>query len=148
MEYNHLQQVPIATLRNRLVLLHQFSDLFCPSIPMFSLESACGDVTHSGGSDAPLFSLRGLLMSSAKEAAFRKVVQATMIRDKQHGPVVEINRMQVKRSRSKGGLAGADGVKSVFGQLVAKMSLFTSEALMLPHRVWKVKFIGKTDVML
>ena len=30
-----------------------------------------------------------------QEAAFRKVVQATMVRDKQHGPVVELNRIQV-----------------------------------------------------
>ena len=68
-----------------------------------------------------------------------------MLRDKQHGPVVEINRMQVKRSRSKGGLAGPDGMKSVFGQLVSKMGQLTMSAdiLMLPHRVWKVKFIGK-----
>ena len=29
------------------------------------------------------------------EAAFRKVVQATMVRDRQHGPVVELNRIQV-----------------------------------------------------
>ena len=67
-----------------------------------------------------------------------------MIRDKQHGPVIEINRMQVKRSRSKGGLAGEDGKKSVFGQICAKMSaLLTPDCLMLPHRVWKVKFIGQ-----
>ena len=68
-----------------------------------------------------------------------------MLRDKQHGPVVEINRMQVKRSRSKGGLAGPDGMKSVFGQLVSKMGQLTTstDILMLPHRVWKVKFIGK-----
>lgn len=31
-----------------------------------------------------------------QEAAFRKVVQATMVRDRQHGPVVELNRIQVK----------------------------------------------------
>ena len=30
-----------------------------------------------------------------QETAFRKVVQATMIRDRQHGPVIEINRIQV-----------------------------------------------------
>lgn len=30
-----------------------------------------------------------------QEAAFRKVVQATMVRDRQHGPVVELNRIQV-----------------------------------------------------
>ena len=36
--------------------------------------------------------LRTLLVSTAKESAFRKVVQATMVRDRQHGPVVELNR--------------------------------------------------------
>lgn len=44
---------------------------------------------------AGLNKLRGILVSSAKETAFRKVVQATMVRDKQHGPVVELNRIQV-----------------------------------------------------
>ena len=150
MEYNQLQLVPITTLRNRLVLLHHFSDLFCPSIPMFSLEeTACEpapSTAHASSSLTHSSSLRGILVSSAKETAFRKVVQATMLRDKQHGPVIEINRMQVKRSRSKGGLAGQDGIKSVFGQLVSKMSLFTPESLMLPHRIWKVKFIGKFKV--
>lgn len=98
MEYNHLQSLPINVLRNRLVLLHHFSDLFCPCIPMFDLEQS-EDVDKSagvsggavGGPDA----LRGVLVSSAKETAFRKVVQATMVRDKQHGPVIEINRIQV-----------------------------------------------------
>ena len=51
--------------------------------------------------------------------------------------------LQVKRSRSKGGLAGPDGMKSVFGQICTKMSLFGPDSLMLPHRVWKVKFIGE-----
>jgi hypothetical protein len=69
-----------------------------------------------------------------------------MVRDRQHGPVIELNRIQVKRSRSKGGLAGPDGMKSVFGQMVSKMSLLTQEALFLPHRVWKVKFVGKKYV--
>ena len=31
-----------------------------------------------------------------QEAAFRKVVQTTMVRDRQHGPVIELNRIQVK----------------------------------------------------
>jgi len=53
---------------------------------------------------------------------------------------------QVKRCRTKGGLAGADGIKSVFGQLCSRMSLFGPESLMLPHRVWKVKFIGWLSV--
>ncbi|KAJ8297784.1 hypothetical protein KUTeg_024315 [Tegillarca granosa] len=50
----------------------------------------------------------------------------------------------VKRSRSKGGLAGPDGVKSVFGQMAQKIDVFGPDSLMLPHRVWKVKFVGES----
>jgi len=97
MEYNHLQNIEIPVLRNRLVLLHHFSDHFCPCIPMFDLDQAeDGKGISLGGVDT----LRGVLVSSAKETAFRKVVQATMIRDRQHGPVIEINRIQVGRDES------------------------------------------------
>lgn len=54
---------------------------------------------------------------------------------------------QVKRSRSKGGLAGPDGTKSVFGQMCAKMSSFSPDSLLLPHRVWKVKFVGRSSTV-
>ncbi|KAK6172413.1 hypothetical protein SNE40_016067 [Patella caerulea] len=143
MEYNHLKPISITTLRNRLVLLHHFSDLFCPSISMFDLQDEAIDEERGKLSNG-LDSLRGVLVSSAKETAFRKVVQATMVRDKQHGPVVELNRLQVKRSRNKGGYAGQDGIKSVFGQMAQKMSVFGPDSLMLPHRVWKVKFVGES----
>ncbi|ODN06550.1 E3 ubiquitin-protein ligase HERC2 [Orchesella cincta] len=141
MEYDLLKDILILTLRNRIVLLHYFSDVFCPHIPMFLLG-------HEGASDGVISfdtnKLRGLLVSSAKEMAFRKVIHATMVRERQHGPVIELNRIQVKRARGKGGLAGPDGVKSVFGQMVAKMHLLTQETLFLPHRVWKVKFVGES----
>ena len=107
--------------------------------------------------------LRSLLVSSAKESAFRKVVQATMIRDRQHGPVVELNRMSggfkrgqqqttdhqaaaaaaasaSKRNKKKG--SGAAG-RTVFEQMVGKLTTLTPESLLLPHRVWKVKFVGE-----
>nr|XP_057930109.1 E3 ubiquitin-protein ligase HERC2 isoform X3 [Doryrhamphus excisus] len=142
MEYNHLQEIPIMGLRNRLLLLHHISELFCPCIPMFDLEGRLGQTGH--GPSLGFDTLRGILISQGKEAAFRKVVQATMVRDRQHGPVVELNRIQVKRSRSKGGLAGPDGTKSVFGQMCAKMSSFSPDSLLLPHRVWKVKFVGES----
>ncbi|XP_077153037.1 E3 ubiquitin-protein ligase HERC2 isoform X1 [Ranitomeya variabilis] len=142
MEYNHLQEIAIIGLRNRLLLLHHISELFCPCIPMFDLE---GKLDETGqGPSVGFDTLRGILISQGKEAAFRKVVQATMVRDRQHGPVVELNRIQVKRSRSKGGLAGPDGTKSVFGQMCAKMTSFSPDSLLLPHRVWKVKFVGES----
>uniref|UniRef100_T1IYS2 HECT-type E3 ubiquitin transferase n=1 Tax=Strigamia maritima TaxID=126957 RepID=T1IYS2_STRMM len=146
MEYDHLRDVPMNVLRNRLVLLHYFSDLFCPSIAMFNLNP--NELADVCGAPSALITgidkLRGVLVSTAKESAFRKVIQATMVRDRQHGPVIELNRIQVKRSRSKGGFAGPDGLKSVFGQIVSKLSLLTQESLFLPHRIWKVKFIGES----
>lgn len=49
----------------------------------------------------------------------------------------------MKRARSKGGYAGPDGTKSVFGQMASKLTSFGPDSLMLPHRVWKVKFVGQ-----
>lgn len=54
------------------------------------------------------------------------------------------NSLQIKKFRSKGGLTGPDGSKSVFGQACSKMSNFGPDSLFLPHRVWKVKFIGES----
>ncbi|XP_074029211.1 E3 ubiquitin-protein ligase HERC2 [Leptinotarsa decemlineata] len=133
LEYDLLQDIPPLVLHCRLVLLHHFAELICPCITMFPIT----------GPDS-LHELRSILIYSIKEATFRKVVQATMVRDKHHGPVIELNRIQVKRSRSRGGLAGVDGMKSVFGQMVSKLPLLTSETLALPHRVWKVEFVGES----
>ncbi|XP_025832237.1 E3 ubiquitin-protein ligase HERC2 [Agrilus planipennis] len=133
LEYDLLKDIPIWVLHRRLVLLHHFAGLICPCITMFPLIGPCS-----------LSELRDILVYSIKEATFKKVIQATMVRDKQHGPIIELNRIQVKRSRSRGGLAGIDGMKSVFGQMVSKLPLLTTEALSLPHRVWKVKFVGES----
>ncbi|XP_078045783.1 E3 ubiquitin-protein ligase HERC2 [Augochlora pura] len=133
MEYDLVKDLPFSVLHNRLVLLHHFAELLCPCLPMFPITGALS-----------LSKLAPILVYSIKEATFRKVVQATMVRDRQHGPVIELNRIQVKRARSKGGLAGPDGIKSVFGQMVSKMSLLTQDVLFFPHRVWKVKFVGES----
>ncbi|KAL1491483.1 hypothetical protein ABEB36_012074 [Hypothenemus hampei] len=133
LEYDLLQDIPTWVLHRRLVLLHHFTELICPCITMFPIT----------GTDS-LHELRNILIYYIKEATFRKVVQATMVRDKHHGPIIELNRLQVKKSRSRGGLAGVDGMKSVFGQMVTKLPLLTSEALALPHRVWKVEFVGES----
>ena len=81
--------------------------------------------------------LRTLLVTSAKESAFRKVVQATMVRDRQHGPVIELNRMKKQQLNQQ-------IVKPVFSQMVSKMHLLGPESLLLPHRIWKVKFVGES----
>ncbi|XP_015429351.1 PREDICTED: LOW QUALITY PROTEIN: E3 ubiquitin-protein ligase HERC2 [Dufourea novaeangliae] len=133
MEYDLVKDLPFPVLHNRLVLLHHFAELLCPCLPMFPITGSLS-----------LSKLAPILVYSIKEATFRKVVQATMVRDRQHGPVIELNRIQVKRARGKGGLAGPDGIKSVFGQMVSKLSLLTQDVLFFPHRVWKVKFVGES----
>lgn len=135
LEYDFVRDLPPDALHARLVLLHHFSELVCPCLAMLPITG-----------DLSLAALKDLLVYSIKEASFRKVIQTTMVRDKQHGPVFELNRIQVKRSRSKsnGGLAGLDGLKSVFGQMVQKLPLLNQESLYLPHRVWKVKFVGES----
>ncbi|KAG5682896.1 hypothetical protein PVAND_012214 [Polypedilum vanderplanki] len=135
MEYDLVRDIDPEVLQNRLVLLHHFSELICPCLAMIPNEG-----------DLSLGALRDILVYSIKEASLRKVIQCTMVRDKPHGPTIELNRIQVKRSRSRtgNGLAGIDGMKSVFGQMVQKLPLLTQESLFLPHRVWKVKFVGES----
>lgn len=133
LEYDFVRDLPPESLYARLILLHHFSELMCPCFTLLPID---GEVSLSA--------LKDVLVYSIKEAAFRKVVQTTMVRDKQHGPVFELNRIQVKRSRGKGGFAGPDGMKSVFGQMVQKLPLINQEALYLPQRVWKVKFVGES----
>ena len=94
--------------------------------------------------------LRTLLVTSAKESAFRKVVQATMVRDRQHGPVIELNRISVRKQSAATGngnnggkvvpaaSTSGGGCKPVFAQMVGKVHLLGPESLLLPHRVWKV----------
>lgn len=99
MEFNHLVNQGMPALRNRLVLLHHFSDLFCPSLPMFHLQDSprLGATLYAGSDMAAasegggrilgvgmgsvvvekqedtttgLDALRGVLVSSAKVCDF------------------------------------------------------------------------------
>lgn len=135
LEYDLVRDIAPEILHARLVLLHHFSELLCPCLSMLPIT---GDIS--------LAALKDILVYSIKETGFRKVIQTTMVRDKPHGPIIELNRIQVKRSRmrSGNGLAGVDGMKSVFGQMVQKLPLLTQEALSMPHRIWKVKFVGES----
>lgn len=152
LEYDLVRDLPSEALHARLVLLHHFSELICPCLSMLPTE----------GEDLSLSALKEVLVYSMKEASFRKVIQTTMVRDKQHGPVIELNRIR-SRLKAAGALTGVptangsndtqgvvssssrnDGMKTVFGQMVQKLPLLTQEALSLPHRVWKVKFVGES----
>lgn len=62
LEYDLLRDLPLPLIRNRLVLLHYFSDLLAPVVNMIPME---GDIS--------LDKLRGILVYSAKEGVFRKV---------------------------------------------------------------------------
>jgi len=63
------QGMPAHVLRNRLILLHHFSEVFCPCIPMFDLEQSVMATTATSSSSSSVSQsdlLRALLVCSAK----------------------------------------------------------------------------------
>ena len=65
MEFNHLQLIPLGALRNRLMLLHHFSELVCTSLAMFDLQPQVKE--HAGQEPlVALDALRGVLIPSGK----------------------------------------------------------------------------------
>ena len=116
---------------------------------------------------SPFTSLRGIIFSGGKESSFKKVVQATMVRHRNHGPILELNRMLLKNKKlvtqlsnsyaNASELASASSslemssnmdslaAKTVFAQAAVNVIDYTQEhSLFLPHRAWKVKFIGES----
>ena len=93
-------------------------------------------------------------------------------RDRQHGPVFELNRFGLKKggrtknnsghntsannnpnssinntsnnnnNNNAGSGGGGEGSRTVFSQMVAKLGSLTNECLLLPHRVWKVRSLN------
>lgn len=68
MEFNHLQPIPIPVLRNRLIVLHHLSNLFCRSLNLFGLQSRHSEAASGGheGVFEGFDGLRSILLSSAK----------------------------------------------------------------------------------
>ena len=65
MELNHLQHISMGSLRNRLMLLHHFSELVCSSLPLFDLQPRSRE--HVGQEPfVALDALRGVLIPSGK----------------------------------------------------------------------------------
>ena len=67
MEFSHLQTVPMHVLRNRLIMLHHFSDLFCKSLTLFGMQPKYTEssVSHEGVFEG-FDQLRSLLVSGSK----------------------------------------------------------------------------------
>jgi E3 ubiquitin-protein ligase HERC2 len=100
------------------------------------------DTSPSNAKRAWLSSLfRNLVSRTAKEALIKQVMKSSMVRGMDHGPVITLNRVQIKRGRD--GFIGQGGFKSVFAQAAKAMSTADSKVFRLPNRVWKVKFMGE-----
>lgn len=70
MEFNHLQDFPLPVLRDRLILLHYFSNQFCKSLSLFGLQPNFSDVIGGGHEAKGVFGgfdcLRFILLSNSK----------------------------------------------------------------------------------
>ena len=87
-----------------------------------------------------------------------------MVRHRNHGPILELNRMLLKNKKLVTQLSSSNASelpsassleipssvdtwasKTVFAQAAVNVIDYTQEhALFLPHRAWKVKFIGES----
>ena len=65
LEFNYLQNLSLYMLKNRLVLLHHFSNVFCKSLPLFNL-SQLRISSDSVECDLDLDCLRCIIFLSAK----------------------------------------------------------------------------------
>lgn len=84
-EYNHLQELPISTIRNRALLLHSFSKLFCSCIPLMDLIEDC---EVSCGSEKMINSLKGVLLCSFKVKHVSEILFCMVI---QHRTTLKLN---------------------------------------------------------
>ena len=66
LEFNHLQNISLYMLKNRLVLLHHFSNIFCKSLPLFNLSQLRMTSDGTLDSSLDLDHLRCVIFSSAK----------------------------------------------------------------------------------
>lgn len=113
--YHLLLSVPIPVLGRRLVLLHQFAQLLLPLFSQFAVDDW----------------RRLPLPAEARESCLRRVIQTTMSRSRQHGPVIELNRVHARLP--------------LFLQLVSHLAtLLQRDAVLLPQRVWKVRLVGES----
>lgn len=66
-EFNLLQDLPMHTMKDRLVLLHHFSTTLCKSLPLFMLQQGPTPSPRAKGDMFPDFTLlKGCIISSAK----------------------------------------------------------------------------------
>ncbi len=79
MEFDHLQDVRLHVLRNRLVLLHHFSHQFCKSLSLFGLQPNFSDVIAMGHEAGGVFGgfdcLRFILLSSSKVSGVNSLLR-------------------------------------------------------------------------
>lgn len=67
-----------------------------------------------------------------------------MAQGKQHGPCIELNRIQRKKRPRGTSATDADCSRTVFGQMCASWQVLGPEDLLLHQRIWKVKFVGES----
>lgn len=70
LEFNHLQNLSLFMLKNRLVLLHHFSNVFCKVLPLFNLSQLRMTSSDNIECDLDLDHLRCIIFLSAKVLNF------------------------------------------------------------------------------
>ncbi|KAG8223097.1 hypothetical protein J437_LFUL002045 [Ladona fulva] len=132
-QYNHLLELPIASIQARLKLLCRFSDLLYSCWRLMPLgPQNCEWVTPplscvTGGQLCPLLAPRVYTLPLVRS------IGRTMVQGRNYGPQVTVRRLATHGRRCR----------PIFVQVARQVVKMRPADLRLPSRAWKVKLLGE-----
>ncbi|KAH9513367.1 putative E3 ubiquitin-protein ligase herc1 [Bulinus truncatus] len=133
-QYTAIQYMPIVAIKNRLIVLHHFSDLVYSSWRLLNLIPKSD--YNSGESEVPGICegpLRPLLSPRVYTLPMVRAISKTMIQSKNCGPQITVKRLSTRGKKCR----------PVYTQIAQQVVKLKPEDLRLPARAWKVKLIGE-----
>ncbi|CAG7693965.1 unnamed protein product, partial [Allacma fusca] len=135
-QYPHLQGIAIPSLRSRLKVLYNFSDLLFGTWNFLPLLSSVGILPNL--KNEPFYApscpkLRPLLTPRVYTLPFVRTLCRTMIQSRTYGPQITVRRLS-NRGKKK---------KPIFTQISKQVVQLPQQELRLPARAWKVKLVGE-----
>ncbi|KAI0208517.1 putative E3 ubiquitin-protein ligase HERC1 [Lamellibrachia satsuma] len=134
-QYIALHGCSVASVRERLQLLHHFSDLIYSSWRLLRLVPTQEEVNrYTSGSYALVEGrLRNLLAPRVYTLPMVRAIGRTMVQGKNYGPQITVKRLATRGKKCK----------PIFVQTARQVNQLKPSDLRLPARAWKVKLIGE-----
>ncbi|XP_069758992.1 probable E3 ubiquitin-protein ligase HERC1 isoform X8 [Narcine bancroftii] len=135
-QFSSLREINIETIRARLRLLYQFSDLMYSSWRLLNLSPNNQNSTshyNAGTWGIVQGQLRPLLAPRVYTLPMVRSIGKTMVQGKNYGPQITVKRISTRGRKCK----------PIFVQIARQVVKLNASDLRLPSRAWKVKLVGE-----